>query len=190
MVEGEAVARQQAERACGGPSLLLERRLGWLGKKRQEPIADHALAVGDGPRGQAWTAVLPFYEGVAPLALPVEGATRAPLIADAALIQLVLVCASYEGRSRGLLEIRLRVSPAGRLGGIVSCGRAPPGARVRAAQFLPADRPHLVLPLAFAFLPLARISECVRPGKYPLTWKAGWVTIETEKVWKTGLTHK
>ena len=40
----------------------------------------------------------------------------------AALIQLVLVCTSYEGRSRGLLEIRLRVLPAGRMGGIVRCG--------------------------------------------------------------------
>ena len=39
-----------------------------------------------------------------------------PLAASraAALVQLVPVCASYEGRSRGLLKIRLRVPPAGR----------------------------------------------------------------------------
>ena len=36
----------------------------------------------------------------------------------AALIQLLLVCASYEGRSRGLLKIRLRVPPAGRMKGM------------------------------------------------------------------------
>ncbi len=43
-----------------------------------------------------------------------------PLAASraAALIQLLLVCASYEGRSRGLLEIRLRVLPAGRMKGM------------------------------------------------------------------------
>ena len=35
----------------------------------------------------------------------------------AVLIQLVLVCTSYEGRSRGQ-RIRLRVPPAGRMGGI------------------------------------------------------------------------
>src|SRR5271157_6090214 len=63
------------------------------------------------------------------------------------------------------LMVRLRVPPAGRMGGIVRCGcnlslaarmaysmyvggrmakRAPPGARLRAARFLPSDRPHLV----------------------------------------------
>ena len=39
-------------------------------------------------------------------------------------LKLVLVCTSYEGRSRGLLKIRLRVPPAGRMGGIVRCGWA------------------------------------------------------------------
>jgi hypothetical protein len=98
---------------------------------------------------------------------------------DAAPLQLVLVCASYEGRNRGLLEIRRPVPPAGRLGGIVRCGcnlslaarmayfmyvggrmakSAPPGARVRAARFLPADRPHLVPSFAVSPFSLSRLS--------------------------------